>query len=390
VVYVAVSPEVTDIRKCTVLTIVVTLEAFMGMIYGSLVCAILFVKVGRNPIVIRYGPGVGDPTKDNTVDDEEERSASKAEDLDSLPCPVLEFRIANRMHNVMDGEIMDCTVNIVASVDSSQLCKPIMSDKKHRRTKKGKRFSKFPSGNMQQSAMPAQAASSLQGSLHRRGMVRHETPIQDSDDNDDYDKNSLMEDSCHNKGSVASSDAYTSGSSTVQKTDLLTSCKRVFSKLVVEPSEHPLFNRVWTIRHVLDEESPLMRRRTREMLKANSGFWPKELNNYEGVRNSFHFDSFLVSFSGTSNADCNSVYAQHIYDFGEVNIGYSFVNMLYRDERNDGCLCVDLNKLNDIVIESGGGGEPMQRLGARRHIMDSKAITKVKGYSSKVSQMLAL
>lgn len=69
--------------------------------------AILFGKVLRiqshaqvifsDPIVIRYGPGVQD--HDNKSDDEDPHPAKN-------PCPVLEFRIVNRLFNDVGGEIM--------------------------------------------------------------------------------------------------------------------------------------------------------------------------------------------------------------------------------------------------------------------------------------------
>ena len=61
--------------------------------------------------------------------------------------------------------------------------------------------------------------------------------------------------------------------------------------------------------------------------------------------------------SGTSNADANSVYAQHIYHFSSVNVGYRFCNVLYRDE-TDGSLHLDKRLLNDVTEQAGGGGEP--------------------------------
>jgi hypothetical protein len=44
-------------------------------------------------------------------------------------------------------------------------------------------------------------------------------------------------------------------------------------------------------------------------------------------------------------------------DFVDVNIGYEFVNILYRN--NDGSLGVDTDLINDVREQSGGGGEPL-------------------------------
>lgn len=62
-----------------------------------------------DPIVIRYGAGVHG-------DDGEQ--AGQEEETTKTPCPVLEFRIVNRLFNEVGGEIMDgkfCFVWINAS-----------------------------------------------------------------------------------------------------------------------------------------------------------------------------------------------------------------------------------------------------------------------------------
>ena len=44
-------------------------------------------------------------------------------------------------------------------------------------------------------------------------------------------------------------------------------------------------------------------------------------------------------------------------DFVDVNIGYQFVNILYRD--TDGSLGDDIDLINDVREQDGGGGEPL-------------------------------
>lgn len=53
------------------------------------------------------------------------------------------------------------------------------------------------------------------------------------------------------------------------------------------------------------------------------------------------------------------------YRFFLVNIGYQFVNLLYRDQ-NDGGLMVDTTLINDVREQNGGGGEPLMGLGSER------------------------
>jgi hypothetical protein len=133
--------------------------------------------------------------------------------------------------------------------------------------------------------------------------------------------------------------------------------KHIFSKMVIEASDHPFFKRVWLARHVLDESSPILKPRVRRQIRRNGGSWPERLNNHSGVRDSLAFNQILVSLNGVSNVSASDVYAQKIYDFVDVNVGYSFVNILYRE--TDGTLGVDLDLINDVREQNGGGGEPL-------------------------------
>ena len=92
-------------------------------------------------------------------------------------------------------------------------------------------------------------------------------------------------------------------------------------------------------------------------MRLNGGHWPIELNSPEAVRASFHFDQLVVSLSGTSNVDASNVYAQKVYDYVDVCVGYAFVNMLYRHD--DGAIGVDKTLLNDVKEQEGGGGEDL-------------------------------
>lgn len=46
-----------------------------------------------------------------------------------------------------------------------------------------------------------------------------------------------------------------------------------------------------------------------------------------------------------------------ISDFVDLNVGYKFVNILYRD--NSGKLGVDVDLINDVMVQDGGGGEQL-------------------------------
>jgi hypothetical protein len=125
----------------------------------------------------------------------------------------------------------------------------------------------------------------------------------------------------------------------------------------IEAGEHPFFKRVWLARHVLDDSSPILKPRVRRQIRRNRGYWPEKLNTYAAIRDSLQFNQILVSLNGVSNVSASDVYAQKIYDFVDINVGYQFVNILYRDQ--DGSLKVDTDLINDVREQAGGGGEPL-------------------------------
>jgi hypothetical protein len=132
----------------------------------------------------------------------------------------------------------------------------------------------------------------------------------------------------------------------------------IYSPMELETSHHPAFKRVWTLQHQLNGESPLLTGAARKMIAENGGKWPRELDNYMKIRESIEFHRLIVSFKGTSNATGSTVYKQQVYTFSQVNVGYQFVTLLHRD-MYDG-IGVDVNLINDVVEQRGGGGEPFE------------------------------
>jgi hypothetical protein len=66
--------------------------------------------------------------------------------------------------------------------------------------------------------------------------------------------------------------------------------KHIFSKMHVEASDHPFFKRVWLARHVLDENSPVLKPRVRRQIRKNGGSWPERLNTHYAIRESLKFN----------------------------------------------------------------------------------------------------
>eukprot|EP00544_Gedaniella_sp_CCMP2646_P003330 CAMPEP_0202510394 /NCGR_PEP_ID=MMETSP1361-20130828/53271_1 /ASSEMBLY_ACC=CAM_ASM_000849 /TAXON_ID=210615 /ORGANISM="Staurosira complex sp., Strain CCMP2646" /LENGTH=726 /DNA_ID=CAMNT_0049144655 /DNA_START=114 /DNA_END=2294 /DNA_ORIENTATION=+ len=329
-------------KACTGAQILTTFESFVGLLYASFCGAIIFGKVARarshaqvifsDPIVVRYGPGVAEATSDDSSSEEEANVAKE----ERLPCPVLEFRVLNRLHSVKGGEIMDATMNVVASIDESQACTTVRRAARGRR-RKGRR--KRQPSNHRWPAIPCTVSE--QQSLEASAMSL-------SNDDDDSVRAALFLDQTGGKTYQAVDE------------DLGGDCtpRRIFAKLELETPEHPFFKRVWTARHTLNAKSPLLSTQIRRRIRENNGFWPSDLNHYNHVRACIHFDQILVSLSGTSNADANSVYSQKVYDYVDVNVGYRFANVIYRDT-GDGSLGVDHTIINDVLEQVGGGAEPL-------------------------------
>ena len=375
----ATIPEDFNIAKeCTGMAIVTTMEAFVGILFSGVWGAICFAKVTRvsafaqvsftDVIIVKYGIGVTGVVKDDEYeegssdDDDQHRFPGFSYKQSKLPCPILEFRIANRLCRQRGGEIIDACINIIASMEESHATRSIrngagMEPKVRRKGRRPKK--RGPQKNIR---------------------------IQNFDGSDNRTYGEIMNEENIRKAQEAARNmviVYTSEAAKLERTPLMGSSGRsinnneqphveqatrstekdkpipnhIFAKLNVESLEHPFFKRVWNVRHVLDATSPLLKQEARDLIRINKGHWPEELNNAIGVRASIHFDQILVSFSGTSNVDANSVYSQKAYNFGDVCVGYSFCNMLFREW--DGSIGVDHTLLNDVKEQSGGGGEEL-------------------------------
>ena len=104
-----------------------SIEAFMGVLFAAVMGALVFGKVCRiqshatvafsDPIIVRYGTGVSDTADEG--DDDDNKSIDTGDLTKRLPCPVLEFRIINTMHNTAGGEIMNAFINCTSNINAS-------------------------------------------------------------------------------------------------------------------------------------------------------------------------------------------------------------------------------------------------------------------------------
>lgn len=344
VVHPSVSATEPDRWKCVGMTIFVTMEAFSGILFASMCGAILVAKIARiqsiaqvhfsDPLVIRFGSGVNMDKDDRDKDDGEMKAVDlgDAESVERIPPPVMEFRINNHLHSIAGGEIIDATVNIVASIDASQAC-PTVVNVMRRKGGRKKRLRRMNHTEKKASFLPTDSGLSSPGSriepLSLGGFMRS-VSLNKTDQAHEIDEDPT--------GHLVA--------------------RRIFAKLEVETPDHPFFKRTWILRHELNVNSPLLKAHARQLMRLNHGYWPKQLNTHQQVRDAIHFDQILVSMVGTSNADVSTVSAQHAYDFSDLCVGYRFVNQLFHDPF-DGTLRLDTKLLNVVTEQDGGGGEEL-------------------------------
>lgn len=340
----ALGHENSNRANCLFITVVCSLESFVGVLYSGFCGAILFGKVLRiqshaqvmfsDPIVIRYGSGLaqtGGPSGSDTDDDEADYLLASAK---KIPCPVLEFRVVNRLFQEVGGEIMDATLNVVANVDANDADPTLL---------RGDLGSERSSRVREDSSRAGTSIDSMSDTHSDTGSHNRELIEPSNIRGNQFFLESILTRHDHHEIDEDPSARLVN--------------KRIFSKMLIEASEHPFFKRVWLARHVLDDSSPILKPRVRRQIRRNNGHWPEKLNNYAAIRDSLQFNQILVSLNGVSNVSASYVYAQKIYDFVDINVGYQFVNILYRDI--DESLRVDIDLINDVREQTGGGGESL-------------------------------
>lgn len=396
-IYPSTSKTTPNARACLAVTIICTWESFVGILIASFWGAIFLSKVTRvssfaqvvfsSPILIRYGSGVGNGgvhedeeeggdgghgkggeesqssgsedevlSKDSLVSSVEERPRISRSELSKIPCPVLEFRVWNRLSSQQHGEIIDASMNIVASVDKIQ----VESAKKDKFLRKKKRGGKKKGKRSLQSGVATFLDDEDLPTLEEWKQAQ----------------NKVQEMLREARRKLTMSERF-EAENEIDETNSLVS-RKVFAKLEIESQEHPFFKRIWVAKHILNQESPLLKGPVKNLVRWNNNHWPRELCHSQAVRDSIKFDQILVSLSGTANADCNSVYSQKVYDYADLCVGYQFVNMLYRQHDGTGSgsgsggdLCVDGSLINDVIEQTGGGGEVLEE--SDNDLVDSRS-----------------
>jgi len=109
--------------------------------------------------------------------------------------------------------------------------------------------------------------------------------------------------------------------------------KKAYYQFALTPDSHPHFSRIWYARHVLNAESPLLKREIRDMIVQEGGKWDKDFNTASEIRQCLNeFISLRITLSGTSAVSANTVFAEHVYEYEDVVVGWRFANMVYEKE----------------------------------------------------------
>jgi len=130
--------------------------------------------------------------------------------------------------------------------------------------------------------------------------------------------------------------------------------KRMFKDMKLTNPEHPFLKYAWTIVHVLDQKSPLLKPSMTNHLEANNGKWPVEYCNIEKIKKNLDFCQILVKYSGKSRITGSEVFAKTVYCPDDVLIGYKFVNLL--DKRKKESVKFNADYFDHVIEQDGTDG----------------------------------
>jgi hypothetical protein len=261
-----------------------------SVLYSGFCGAVLFGKVLRiqshaqvifsDPLLIRFGEGI---TSDASA--APERNPGEVGNRPVVRCPILEFRIVNRLFDEAGGEILDASLNVVANINAND-AHPIRDEAASLNRGTSRSNNKGGTGSSQLSQFSTRSGDAM------------------SDD-------STMRES--SIGRIIGKIGQSLHNHVIDEDPSARIVNKfVFSKMTIEASEHPFFRRVWVARHVLDEHSPILKDKVRRQIRRHGGMWPEKLSNATAIRECLQFNQILVSLTGVSNVSAADVYAQKI------------------------------------------------------------------------------
>lgn len=318
-------PDFQTSIECLPLTLLATVEAWIGILHGAFVGAVLFAKVQSiyccatvifsESCVIKYGTGVDYGQESEDDDDDDMLFSFASEGIDELG----ESMKSNKSDVVhpSNGNGVPNELRIRRSVSELTTREMIMQSK----------------------TLPS--------------TTKHPFPVLTF---------RIVNDLCNiSGGDIMSLSISAVAIVPTNKVESINNGARVnrrtYPKMILQPSVVSIFERSSYIRHTLDAKSPLLSLYARKRIRQNRGRWPEEFNEHEIIRELLCFSAIHVSLQGISNITKATVYAQKTYNVFECKIGWQFVGVIYHDGYR---LSVDMDLINDVVEQEGGGGEPLR------------------------------
>jgi len=347
-------------------------------------------------MVLKFGEGLEDldVEDENSINsnDVKEEELDNLDDSSTkkYPCPVLYFRIANSLHYNHCGQVINAQLNTIATVDIKNAFWSALASTDAEFTNAleipvvGSTNQKLKNQSDHRKASNAKITSNQDGksntfniisrfssnSEKEGNMRRHLSLNSESLDDEDRAKKTKSRNTVmnlfrqhgipltqfnvfdiikhNNKNQGSSTESDSEKDMRTQKlllsNALFKSCiihdeaqldqpHLVFSKVLVDPDNHPYFTSSWNVAHTLNAESPLLTKEARTKVEQCGGYWPSDMNNEDAIRNGIDFDQFLVGFTGLSKVTGGDVYSHHVYKKEDIHVGYQFSSILVKKQR---------------------------------------------------------
>lgn len=354
-----------DENYCLFISFLLSFESLVGVLFVSFCSAVMFGKltsfqtqascIFSSLMVVEYGD------KDGEEEEDEKDEYGETKETSSIyPYPTITFRIVNLLHSQNRGEILDASVNVVATIEAKNAIIGIKNEKifSDALVNRKKPFHADSSrsdilvSSMERLKNISHGAQQMlkKRSRSKQGFTRTTIPhVHDFFSHGDSETiNSAYSDD------PTSSDRF----SELRDDDICIQVEKpdqpnmVFASLKVSPSQHPFFRSTWQVVHTLDGESPLLTKKVRKLVRKSKG-WPKALNSHNAIKDAIHFDNILVTFKGTSNISGTSVFDQVTYKMDSLRIGFEFKSVLMQNV--DGSIsvrCADVDQIVETKTEN--------------------------------------
>lgn len=407
---------------CIFVSVLASLQSFIGVLSASLCSAIIFSKIARSQsvahvifsdtVVIRFGQELMQSPANVSTRNINNHNSFTGQFFDDntgsvtrYPCPILEFRIVNLLHDEKGGEILNCKLNVVSStlqevsvqdtgegdVSRASFFGVLSSKEVVRGMMRTLKDVSTMSASTRSGVGPVRTGGSIIQKVNRSitdFTAAHNIHTLDSSGSIGGDGAEALpykeEEAPVGVGSDVLNDSY--DLSVDEQEILLTptgkisrpperrkkrpermrsvcvdeepgdgekpASKRIFAKLDLETDSHPFLKRVWNIRHKLTQDSPLLTEDARDLIRLNMGLWPVTLCNLENIKKCLDLSQLIVTLNGTNVASGSSVYKLHVYGPDSVMVGRTFENPLKLGP--DGKLMIDMGLVHTTKPQHGG------------------------------------